>query len=220
MNTELVSILMLTHNAPSYVETTIRTLHKNTKNVRYELIVLDNASRRETRDLVFKLFIEGLIGKLLLLDHNSLFSKGNNLASKLSASEATHFLLLNSDVEIRSPEWLSHLLSIHERGITTYGWVRSNPDKVDGYCLLVDSDLFRKHGLDERHQWWFAITKLQAILLNEGLSVKGYEHHEAFIHHFGGKSGDSFKGAAGMDVSDEEVHRWFNGVFPTKIDAT
>lgn len=116
-----VSVLMLTHNAPEYVEKSIRSLAEKTKNVAYELIVVDNASDEPTRALVQKLKDEGLIAKLVLLDRNSLFAEGNNIASTHASERATHFLLLNSDVEIRSEQWLKHLLAIHRRGVTSYG---------------------------------------------------------------------------------------------------
>ena len=217
MADEFVSILMLTHNAPEYVEISVRSTIAKTEGVRYELIVVDNASAQPTRDLVVKLRDEGLIHKLQLMDRNTLFAEGNNIAASLVSPEATHFLLLNSDVEIKSPGWLRHLLDVHVRGMTAYG-VAVEPDRVDGYCLLVDADLYRKHPLDEGHQWWWAVTKQQATILNEGYSVRGYAEHEQYLHHFGGKSGSAFKNAKGMNVTREEVLSWFNGLTPTVID--
>ena len=110
---EFVSILMLTHNAPAYVENSIRTVARYTDGVAYELVVLDNASDEPTRSLLTALAAEGLIDKLRLLDRNSLFAEGNNLAAEMAASEASHFLLLNSDIEVRSADWLRHLLDVH-----------------------------------------------------------------------------------------------------------
>ena len=52
MSEEFVSILMLTHNATKYVEISIRSVMGRTSDVDYELVVLDNASEAETRDMV------------------------------------------------------------------------------------------------------------------------------------------------------------------------
>lgn len=216
---EFVSILMLTYNAPDYVELSIRTVAERTRGVRYELIVVDNASQPETRDLVSRLADEGLIHKLRLMDYNSLFAGGNNIAADMASPEATHFLLLNSDIEIKDDGWLRHLLDIHRRGASAYGWVGSRPKRIDGYCLLVDADLYLKYRLDEAHQWWWSVTKLQARLLAEGLSVQGYKNHERYLHHFGGASGNGFKGAAGMDVSIGLVQGWFGGRVPVRLDG-
>lgn len=217
MSGEFVSILMLTHNAPEYVEISVRTVAQHTRGVPYELVVLDNASEAETRDLVVRLKEEGLIHKLRLLDRNSLFAEGNNLAAAEAAPQATHYLLLNSDIEVKSDDWLRHLLDIHQRGITAYG-VAPDPDRVDGYCLLMDADLYQRFKLDEGHQWWWAVTKMQAMVLNAGFPVRGYAEHARYLHHFGGKSGSGFKNAKGMNVSREEVLGWFNGKAPEVID--
>ncbi|MBN9123928.1 MAG: hypothetical protein BGO99_01720 [Nitrosospira sp. 56-18] len=217
-----ISILMLTHNAPEHVKLSIHSVREHTKDVGYELVVVDNASEAETVSLVTNLHAEGLIDTLKLLDYNSLFAEGNNIAAKLASTDSSYFLLLNSDIEVKSPDWLSHLLAAHKRGITSYGiagnpWgsVGNDPGKiplrVDGFCLLIDRDLYEKTPLDEKHQWWYAVTKQQARLLQEGWSVQGYASHEQWLHHFGGKSGTAFKSAQGMNVSQEEVCAWFNG---------
>lgn len=111
-----VSILMLTHNAPKYVWESIVSLKENTKNVEYELIVLDNHSKFITRMLLKNLKSKkGLIDKLIMSDKNLLFAKGNNVAFE-SASNSDYILLLNSDVRINSKDWLDTLLKIHPRG--------------------------------------------------------------------------------------------------------
>jgi glycosyltransferase involved in cell wall biosynthesis len=221
INMSKTSILMLTHNAPEYVELSIRSIREHTKDVSYELVVVDNASGGETVSLVTNLHEEGLIDKLKLLDYNSLFAEGNNIAAKLASSDSSYFLLLNSDIEVKSPDWLSHLLAVHKRGMTSYGLVGnprgsgndSNqlPLRVDGFCLLIDRDLYEKAPLDEAHQWWYAVTKQQARLLQDGWNIQGYASHGQWLHHFGGKSGTAFKTARGMNVSQEEVCAWFNG---------
>jgi glycosyltransferase involved in cell wall biosynthesis len=208
---------MLTHNAPDYVEITIRSVAKMTDNVQYELVVLDNASDTPTRELLRHLADEGLINKLRFLDHNALFSAGNNLAARIASVPSAYFLLLNSDVEVRDPEWLSRLLAIHRTGMTAYG-LTLKPARVDGWCALIDADLYRRYPLDESHQWWWSIAKQQAQLLRDGFSVQGYREHERYIHHFGGKSGHAFRGAQGMQLPDGEMARWFDGCEATILD--
>lgn len=205
---EKVSILMLTHNAPRYVELSIRSLVRCTRGVNYALVVVDNASKSPTKELLKRLQREGLIQDLTLLGYNSFFARGNNIAAQNIAPDSTHLLLLNSDVEIRDPHWLSNLLMVHKPGITAYG-VKEDPLRVDGYCLLVDAALYRQHGLDEAHEFFWAVTKFQAALLAQGHSVQGYAEHERYLHHFGGKSGSDFKTAKGLSLSREEVAEWF-----------
>ena len=217
---EMVSILMLTHNAPSYVKTSIESLRVSTIGVDYELVVVDNASESETRDLVSRFYQDGLISTLKLLEYNSLFAKGNNIASNMASLEASHFLLLNSDVEIKDHSWLRNLVDIHRRGASSFGAIPGRPAKLDGYCFLIDADLYRKYQLDEQHEWWWSVTKLQAQLLQDGYSVRGFKNHEKYLHHFGGASGDDHIAAKGMDTSPAEVARWFEGKRPEILDLT
>ena len=215
---EKVSILMLTHNAPRYVELSIRSLVRFTRNVNYELVVVDNASEQRTKKLLTHLQGEGFIQQLTLLEYNSFFAGGNNIASRQAANDSTHLLLLNSDVEIKDYNWLSNLLAVHKPGITAYGVVEE-PLRVDGYCLLVDAALYRQRLLDENHQFYWANTKFQAALLAQGYSVQGYAEHERYLHHFGGKSGKDFKFAKGLVVTQKELAEYFQGRTIQVLDA-
>ncbi len=176
----------------------------------FEVVVVDNASNGLLRLMLLKWHRSRLIDKLCLLNYNSLFAEGNNIASRLANPHSTHLLLLNSDVEIRGSDWLRLLLDAHKPGISSYGVVHGHPiTRVDGYCLLIDSVLYHKRLLDESFEWWWSITKLQAEILAAGFSVQGFENHEHQLHHFGGKSGDDFRGAKGMNVAPELVKGWF-----------
>jgi len=210
-----ISILMLTHNAPKYVKLTIDSLVKHTTNINYELCVLDNASKRSTRLLLKLLFKRKKIHKVVFSSYNTLFAAGNNILSSVADKNADYFLLLNSDIEIRDDNWLDNLLKVHKRGITSYGVVESEPFRVDGYCYLIDADLYRKYLLDDHNfQWFWAITKQQAQILTDGYSVQGFKEHEDRLHHFGGKSGNDFYGAEGMSTPMKVSKEWFKGKKP------
>jgi hypothetical protein len=83
--------------------------------------------------------------------------------------------------------------------------------RADGYCLLVDRDLFIAYGLDENFGWNWAVTKLQAELLKAGHAVRAVQEHDHLLYHFGGKSGEPPRGAKGMRVNRDEVVGWFDG---------
>ena len=111
-----VSILMLTHNAPDYVKQSIETVRNNTRGVPYELIVVDNHSKDETRMVLSDLKQAGMIDKLIFSPENLLFSKGNNLASTYAAEDSDAYLLLNSDINVHSDQWLQKLCQILPEG--------------------------------------------------------------------------------------------------------
>ena len=207
-----VSILMLTYNAPHYVKKSILSLNKRTKNVNYELIVVDNNSNKPTVRVLDRLHRNGFINKLYFNSKNDLFAGGNNIAASLANKDSDYYLLLNSDVEIKSDDWLEKLIALMPKdgGIVSYGAVTSSPKRADGYCMLINSNLYNKYKLDENFQWWWSVTKLEGQVLKENKSIIAIKNHEEYIHHFGGKSGKGYKDAKGMDVDMDEVEKWFS----------
>ena len=144
------------------------------------------------------------------MERNTLFAEGNNIAAAAASSAATHFLLLNSDVEVLDDGWIGFMLDQHRRGITALG-VSARPDRADGFCLLVDADIYRRYELDHvNHQWWWAVTKLQAELLRDGYTVRAIREHSSILRHFGGASGQDFVGARGMEIDPALLVRWFS----------
>ena len=98
----------------------------------------------------------------------------------------------------------------YEKGIFTLGVCENEPHvRVDGYCFMIDKDLYEKYLLDENYEWWWSITKLQAQVLQAGYPVKGVKKCTNFIFHYGGMSGKDFKNAKGMEIEFKKVKDWF-----------
>jgi glycosyltransferase involved in cell wall biosynthesis len=206
-----VSIVVPVHNALPYVRRLLRTLRR-TEGIPNELIVVDNASRRATRSYLRAMSWRGWIDRLLLNDHNALFAAANNQAVRAADPGSRFVLLLNSDVEIRDPEWLRRLLELHCRGATSLGVIDDAAGvRGDGYCLLVDRDLYDRYGLDEQYAWWWCVSRLQAQLLCAGHRVTAVRDHERELVHHWAKSGDDFAGAPGMATDPATVRGWFGG---------
>jgi hypothetical protein len=207
----LVSLVVVTHNAFPYVRRLLRSLPR-TRGVAYEVVVVDNRSRQPIRAYLALRAIRGRIQRLCLLERNTLFSPANNIGAAVASRSARYVLLLNSDTEVRHPDWLLRLLELHERGATSYGFVKSGPvPRADGYCLLVDRDLYIAYGLDENFEWHWAVTRLQAELLKAGHAVRAVQEHDHLLYHFRGKSGQPPRTAKGMRVNRNDVVDWFAG---------
>ena len=188
-----ISILILTHNAPAYVKETLETLQltRRDEETNFEIIVLDNASDQETRDVLIEQQKLGHIDKLRFSDENTLFAKGNNLAARMSDAEAQYLLLLNSDVRIKREDWLRFLYDKKRLGnfaVAAFGCCLT-PSRADGYCFLIDRDLYLRIQLDENFPWYWGITKLQASVLSEHKSILAIVNHDKYLLHYGGKSG-------------------------------
>jgi len=204
-----VAIVIVTFNALRHVRITLDSLRR-TRGVKYDVIVVDNDSGLATRAYLLWATLRRRITRLVLLERNTLFSPANNIGAAVADRACSHVLLLNSDVEVRGPRWLSRLLGVHCRGATSYGAPSNGVMPVaSGYCLLIDADLFREHGLDEALPWFYSVSKLQARLLADGLSVRAIAQHDELLYHFGGKSGPPPPGTHATSPQLEEVKSWF-----------
>ncbi len=75
--------------------------------------------------------------------------------------------------------------------------------------MLIDRDLYDKYLLDEDFAWWWSVTKLQSFVLKEGKQIRAVVDHEDQLHHLGGRSGNGFAQAKGMNIPIDEVLQWF-----------
>lgn len=217
------AIVIVTFNAAFYVARCLLSLRK-TRGVPFTTIVVDNHSRFPTRVVLRMLFRLGAINRLLFLDENTLFSPGCNLGVAIAPRDAGNVLLLNPDTVVRDPDWLAKLIDAHHApGVVAYGRAHGGPvTRADGYCFLVDRATWDAvGGLDETYEWWWAITRFQAEVLGSHGPVIAIEHHDHLLHHFGGKSGKSWRGAKGMDTSHDEIASWFpDGPEVQVVDAS
>jgi glycosyltransferase involved in cell wall biosynthesis len=113
-----VSIAIVTYNATAYVRRCLESLRALTA-VPHEVLVVDNASREETR--AYLRTVPWIA--LTLNDENRLWCPALNQAFKGAHRDSRYFMLLNPDVEVLRADWLERLLAIldaHPRvGITT-----------------------------------------------------------------------------------------------------
>jgi len=205
-----VAIVVVSYNALSYARKMLRSVHR-TRGVPYEIVVVDNDSGLATKLFWIVQRLRGRINRLALLDRNTFFAEGNNIGVAMAPRDATHLLLLNTDCEIRDPDWLRRMLAIHREGATGLRYVTGGAwPRADGFCLLVDRGCW-EDGLDETYQWWWSVTGLEARLLRQGRSVQAVEQYKDAVVHHGGKSGDAFKTATSGDTDPEVIRGWFGG---------
>ena len=88
-----VSIIIINYKTPDLVIDCVRSIEKLTKDISYEIIVVDNASNDDSVDIMRKELEEDII--LLESENNLGFGKANNLGVQHAMGE--YVLLLNSD---------------------------------------------------------------------------------------------------------------------------
>lgn len=93
-----VSIIIVNWNSGKYLQETIESLEQNTKNISYEVIIVDNKSDKNEES--FK-YIENVLDRknnfrIIQSNENLGFAKANNMAMKIT--KGRNFLILNPDV--------------------------------------------------------------------------------------------------------------------------
>ena len=120
-----VSIIYVNWNSVDYIRESIRSVYQQTRGIRFEIIVVDNASPAGNVDLLKQEFPETTLIKSAT---NLGFAGANNLGYKSCSGET--ILFLNPDTKLVSPAinvMLGHLQSLPDAGIIG--------------CKLLNSDL-------------------------------------------------------------------------------
>jgi GT2 family glycosyltransferase len=143
----LVSIVVVTYNARAYVKKCLETIRTLTQS-NYELIVVDNASRKETRD-----YLRGEKGfKLILNKDNRLWCAGCNQGMQAAEPGSPYLLLLNPDVEVLRSDWLEIMVRVMESDprvgmvgpLHRYSGIGPVWGSLDGHCIM-----FRRRMVEE-----------------------------------------------------------------------
>jgi len=105
-----VSIIIPTRDGLHLLRQCIDSVRKRTAYQNYEIIVVDNGSEK-SETLAYFDEIKQLPNVLVIRDESPFnFSALNNRAAALSSGEI--LCLLNNDIEVISPEWLSEMVSL------------------------------------------------------------------------------------------------------------
>lgn len=91
-----LSIIIVNYNAKTFLEKCLRSIVENTKNVSFEIIVIDNCSADNSVEMVKKEFPQV---KLIANQQNAGFSKANNQGVEASQN-SRYVLFLNPDTLI------------------------------------------------------------------------------------------------------------------------
>lgn len=117
-----LSIIILNYNTKDLLLDCVRSIIKNTKGIKYEIIVVDNASKDDSVKAISKFGLRVIKNK-----ENLGFTKGNNVGIKVA--QGKYILLLNSDTLI-----LDNVLK------NIVDWMDKNPKVGIATCALKNKD--------------------------------------------------------------------------------
>jgi len=93
-----LSLIIVSYNTKEFLKGCIESIYKTTKNINFEIIVVDNASSDGTIEILKKLQTENF--QLIENKENLGFSKANNLGVK--KAQGRYLLFLNPDVVVHA----------------------------------------------------------------------------------------------------------------------
>ena len=163
-----VSIIIPTKDNGFLLRKCLRSIEYNTDYENYEIIIIDNNSKKtETKQ-----FLKSLPYKVISYNDNFNFSKMNNVAFSHSSGE--YLLFLNDDTEALIPQWLNNMVSVcQQKDIGAVGAkliYRTNEIQHAGMVFLKNGFFF--HPFD--HESFQSDTQFGFInLMRECSSVTG-----------------------------------------------
>lgn len=106
---EKISIIVVHHNKPEYLNLCLQSLHIMSNLNNYEVIVVDNNSNKETQDYLDVLEKQDI--KVLRLKENMYWSAAANKAVTLADPNSKYLLFLHDDVVILNQAWMDILVN-------------------------------------------------------------------------------------------------------------
>ena len=110
-NSPFASIIILNYNGKKFLDECLISIF-NTKYENFEVILIDNGSSDGSVEYVKEKFGEKEKLKILALNRNMGFAKGNNEGFKIAKGE--YIIFLNNDVRVEE-NWLKELIKVMER---------------------------------------------------------------------------------------------------------
>lgn len=134
-----LSIIIVNYKTPALVVDCLRTVYKETENLRFEVIVVDNASGDDSRSIIETAYPSV---RWIQMDHNAGFARANNAAIRQSTGKI--FLLLNSDTLVEDKAIEGCCRELAASGYVACGVQLLNPDRTP----QISGNFFMKGGLN------------------------------------------------------------------------
>lgn len=149
---EQISIIVVHHNRPSFLNICLQSIHVMSSLSNYEVIVVDNASDQDTQEYLDVLEQVGI--KIIRNKENVLWSKAANQGAEAADKNSKYFVFMHADVSVLDPSWLDVLVNMSEgngSGIVgvqmqKYWLNKQEIDFVQEYCMLITRKCFEDCG--------------------------------------------------------------------------
>jgi len=190
----LVSIIIVTYKALRYISICLDSIRKNTPEIPYEIIVVDNSGLdRDVTNYLSGLRDENL--KVYFNQTNVLLTPAQNQGIGMMNPSSKCALFMMPDTMVLRPDWMELLLSGLEKdfvGITgpVCNYFPTEPlhGNIDMCCLMVTKQVLDKvSGLDENYPMDGGGLALGLAAYTRGY-LYSHLRRPKIIVHYGGKS--------------------------------
>lgn len=140
---EQVSIIVVHHNRPEYLNICLQSIHAMSNLNNYEVIVVDNASDQETQEYLEVLQQEGI--KVIKNKTNEYWSKAANQGVAVADPNSKYFIFMHADTVVLDPAWIDVMVNLSESrsagvvgtNLHAYYIQKQQVNFVQEYCMLV-----------------------------------------------------------------------------------
>ena len=187
---EQVSIVVVHHNKPEYLNICLQSIHCCSHLSNYEVIVVDNASSdQDTSDYLDVLEEEGI--KVIRNKENQYWSAACNQGVKAADPNSSYYVFMHADTVVLNPAWLDILINISvSKGagivgteLSEYIIQKQKVQFVQEWCMLVSKECWEAIG-----EWpeELPIVGMSFIMTLKG-QVLGYKPTATgnqIVHHY------------------------------------
>ena len=134
-----VDILLVTYHRKNLTYMTLESIYQRTRTP-YRLIVVDNGSPEDMRDMLREYQKKDIIKVLVLLDRNWGLEYAKNTGLRFVESEP-YFINTDNDllIQLSDPDWLSQMVNLMEKN-SDYGAIAVRPQILYGVPNIFSKD--------------------------------------------------------------------------------
>jgi GT2 family glycosyltransferase len=185
---EQVSIVVVHKDRPEYLNICLQSIATCSYNNNYELIVVDNASGKESQEYLDD--IQGDV-KVIRNSTNLYFSAAANKGAQAADKASKYLVFMHPDVVVLNPAWLDLMISVSEStksGLVgleqgRYLFGSQKVDFIQEWCMLMTKECFKDVG-----PWPEELPQIgHSFLMTVKATQKGYRPQmmsTAVCHHY------------------------------------
>jgi GT2 family glycosyltransferase len=148
---EQISIIIVHKDRPAYLNICLQSISVCSNNNNYEIVVVDNASGKESQD-----FLDDIADEVTLVrnEKNLYWSGGANRGVEAASKNSKYLLFLHCDTVVLNPGWLDLLVSVAQArnsGIVgidqaAYYLQGQKIDFIPEWCMLMTRECWKAVG--------------------------------------------------------------------------